>query len=98
MDFCNAPNLDNTPNQPTNIRTKNWVQINGDSGGRYNTNSEIEFKTSVLKPSLCDYNDAYIDIDVVMPIYNLTEYSDNYSKTFSSAMKRLKSVIVLLLN
>ena len=24
------------------------------------------------------------DIDIVMPIYNLIEYSDNYSKTFGS--------------
>ena len=27
--------------------------------GTYNTNSQIKFKTSMLKSSLCDYNDAY---------------------------------------
>ena len=26
----------------------------------YNTNSQIGFKTSMLKSSLCDYSDAYI--------------------------------------
>ena len=31
--------LDNTPNQPTKFRTKNWVEINDDSRGTYNTNS-----------------------------------------------------------
>ena len=42
--------LDNAPNQPTNFRTKNIT---------YNTNSQFKFKTSMLKSSLCDYNDAY---------------------------------------
>ena len=35
--------LDNTPIQPTKFRTKNWVEINNDAGGTYNTNSEIKF-------------------------------------------------------
>ena len=26
----------------------------------YNTNSQIKFKVSLLKSSLCDYSDAYI--------------------------------------
>ena len=26
----------------------------------YNTNSDIRFKTTILKSSLCDYSDAYI--------------------------------------
>ena len=124
--------LENTPNQPTKFRTKNWVDINYDLRGTYNTNSQIKFKTSMLRTSLCDYNDAYtlvnetititaagdndaarrldernkgvifnncvpftdciseinntqIDntkyIDVVMPMHNLIEYSDNYLKT-----------------
>ena len=120
--------LDNTSNQPTKFRTKNWVEINDDAHGTYNTSSQIKFKTSMLKQSLCDYSDAYIlvsgtitventgttavpnnrkniiiktcaaftecineisntqidnakDIDIVIPMYNLIEYSDNYSKT-----------------
>ena len=124
--------LDNTPNQPTKFRTKDWVEINDDSRGKYNTNSQIKFKTSMLRSSLCDYSDAYILVsgtitiagarnddaarrldernegvifkncapftdciseinnnqidhakytDVVMLMYNLTEYSNNYSKT-----------------
>ena len=124
--------LENTPNQPTKFRTKNWVDINYDLRGTYNTNSQIKFKTSMLRTSLCDYNDAYVlvngtititaagdndaarrldernkgvifnncvpftdciseinntqidntkYIDVVMPMHNLIEYSDNYLKT-----------------
>ena len=52
--------LDNTPNQPTKFRTKNWVEINDNSRGTYNTNSPIKFKTSMSRSSLCDYSDAYI--------------------------------------
>ena len=40
--------------------TKYWVEINDDSCGTYDTNSQIKFKNSRLKPSLCDYGDAYI--------------------------------------
>ena len=50
--------LDNTPNQPSKFRLKDWVQINVDARGTYNTNSQIKSKTSMLKSSLCDY--AYI--------------------------------------
>ena len=126
--------LDNTRNQ-NKFRTKNWVEINDDSRGTYETNSQIKFKTLILRSSLCDYSDAYIllsgnititgagnddiarqldernkgvifkncapftdciseinntqidnakYIDVAMPMYNLIEYSDNYSKTLES--------------
>ena len=37
--------LDNTPNQSPTFTTKNWVETNGDTRGRYNTNSQIRFKT-----------------------------------------------------
>ena len=52
--------LDNTPNQPTKLRTKGWVEVNDVGRGTYSTNSQNEFKTSMLKSSLCDYSDAYI--------------------------------------
>ena len=52
--------LDNTSNQPSKFRTKKWVEINDESRGTYNINSQIKFKTRMLKSSLCDYSDAYI--------------------------------------
>ena len=52
--------LDNPSNQLSKFKTKDWVEINDESRGAYNTNSQIEFKTTMLKPSLCDYSDAYI--------------------------------------
>ena len=134
MEYQKIANMldDNKSNQPSKFRTKNWVEINDKSRGTYNVNSEIKFKTTMLKSSLCNYSDAYIlvkgtitiagagdnaaarqaderdkgvvfkncapitnciseinntqvdnakDIDIVMPMYNLIEYSDNYAKT-----------------
>ena len=52
--------LDNTLNQPTKFRTKNWVKINDEFCGTYHAYSQIKFKTSMLRSSLCDYSDAYI--------------------------------------
>ena len=52
--------LDNTSNQPSKFRTKNWVDINDDVRGVYSPNKQIRFKTSMLRSGLCDYSDAYI--------------------------------------
>ena len=52
--------LDNTPNQLTKFRTKNCVEINDDASGTYNTNTQIKFKNSMSRKSLCDYSDAHI--------------------------------------
>ena len=43
-----------------NLEQKNWVEINDESRGTYNVKSQIKFKTTMLKSSLCDYSDAYI--------------------------------------
>ena len=52
--------LDNTSNQPSRFRAKYWIEINDESRGTYNANSQIKFKTTMLKSSLYDYSDAYI--------------------------------------
>ena len=127
--------LDNRSKELSKFRIKNWIEINDQSRGVYYTNSDIRFKTAMLKSSLCDYSDAYIlvkgrititgagddaaarqadernkgvtfkncapfvnckseinkieivnakDIDIVMPLYNVIEYSDNYSERSGS--------------
>ena len=137
MEYQKIANLldDKTPNKPSKFRTKNLVEINDESRGTYNVNTQIKFKTTMLKSSLCDYSDANIlvkgtitiagagddaasrqaderdkavifkycapftnciseindtqvdnakDIDILMPMYNLIEYSDNYVKISGS--------------
>ena len=61
MEYQKIANLiDDASNQPSKFRTKNWVEINDESRGAYNVNTQIKFKTAVLKSSLCDHSDAYI--------------------------------------
>ena len=40
--------IDDASNQPSKFRTKNWVEINDESRGTYNVNSQIKFKTTML--------------------------------------------------
>ena len=143
MEYQKIVNLidDNTLNQPSKFRTRNWIEINDESRGAYNVNSQIKFKTTMLKSSLCHYSDAYIlakvtisinntaaqgaaanntnkkvifkncapftncineinntqidnatDIDIVMRMYNLIEYNDNYAKTTGSLWQYCKDI------
>ena len=52
--------LENPPNQPSKFRIKNWVEMNNDSCGTYNTNSQIKFKATILNSSLYCCSDAHI--------------------------------------
>ena len=142
MEYEKIANLiDDASSQSSKFRTKNWVEINDKSRGTYKVNSQIKFKTTMLKSSLCDYSNAYIivkgtitvnntaadgaaanninkkvifknctpvtnwiseinntqvdnakDIDIVMPMYNLIEYSDNYAKTSGSLWQYCKDI------
>ena len=136
MEYQKIANLiDDIANQHSKFKTNNWVEINDESRGTYNVNSQVKCKTKMLKSSLCDYSDAYIlvkgkititgagddasarqaderdigvafkncapfttcigeikntqtdkaeDIDIVMQMCNLIEYSDNYAKISGS--------------
>ena len=136
----NSNLLESTSDNISKFRTRNWVEINDESRGNY-ANSDIRFKTTMLRSNLCDYADSYLlvkgtititgagddaaarradernkgvtfkncapfikcisrinntdidnahDIDNVMPMYNLIEYSDNYSKTSGSSRQYYK--------
>ena len=70
--------LDNTPNQPTKFRTANWVEINDHARGTYSKDSQIKFRTSMLKSSLCDYSDAYRLVKGIISITAQTGDNPNY--------------------
>ena len=108
-----------------NLQQKKWNIIDSESKGNYPHKNPINFLTSSLEPTICDYSDAYIlvtgsinvaggddntkvafkncapfkdcrtkindtfvdyadFINITMPMYNLIEYSDNYSDTSGS--------------
>ena len=56
--LINVP--DNTLNEMSKFTTKNHTEIKDQSKGVYNTNSDIRFKTTMLKSSLCYFSDTYI--------------------------------------
>ena len=121
--------LNDADNESSKVATKKWYIINDQNNGPYDRGNEndltIKFETKVIKPSLCDYSDAYIlvtgDIKVadvaantnvafkncvpftrcvtpindehvetaeylyiIMPMYNLIGFSDNYSDSYGS--------------
>ena len=141
MEYQKIANLlESTSDNLSRFRTRNWIEINDELRGNY-ANSDIRFKSSILRSNLCEYPDSYIivkgiititgagddaaarqadernkgvtfkncapftkcisrinntdidnahDIDIVMPMYNLIEYSDNYSKTSGSLWQYYK--------
>ena len=53
MEYQKIENLlDNTWNQPSKFRTKNWVEINDEWRGTYTVNKQIKIKTLMLRSSL----------------------------------------------
>ena len=52
--------FNNTQNQPTKFTAKNGAEVNDGSYGVYSTCSQIRFKTSMLRSSLCNFSDAHI--------------------------------------
>ena len=82
MEYQKMVNLiDDASNQLSKFRTKNWVEINDESRGTYNVNSQIKFKTTMLKSSLCDYSDAYILVKGTISVNNTAAADANANNT-----------------
>ena len=71
MEYRKTINLfDKTPNQPSKFKTKNQVETTNDSQRVYTTNSQIKFKTSLLRSNLCGYSDVYIPVKGIITLPN----------------------------
>ena len=71
MEYQKIENLiDDASNQPSKCITKSLVEINDESRGTYNVNSQIKFRTTMLKSSLCDYSDAYVVVKGTITVNN----------------------------
>ena len=51
--------VERTSDNLSKFRTRNWVEINNESRENY-ANSDIRFKTTMLRSNQCDYADSYI--------------------------------------
>ena len=65
-----------------------------------NTNKKVIFKNCApFTNCISKINNTQIDnaeyIDIVMPMYNLIEYSDNYSKTSGSLWQYCKDILAV---
>ena len=65
--------LDETTNQSSIFRTRWWVELNIEWIGK-NDNSNIKFKTSMIRSKLCDYSDAYIPVKETIEVLNRADY------------------------
>ena len=63
--------LGDTSNKTSKFKTRKWIEINDESIGTYNTGSEIRFKTTLIKCSLCDYSDAYVNVKGTITVNKL---------------------------
>ena len=82
--------LDDTNNQPSKFRTKNWVEIIDKSRGAYNdennnnnhdNNDNVKFKTSMIRSSLCDYIDPYTLVKRTITVLRTTAADAAVSNT-----------------
>ena len=49
-----------TTNQASKFRIKNWIEMSDDARIHYGVTSQVKFKITMLKSTLCDYIDAYM--------------------------------------
>ena len=82
------------------ILVKGNITVNNNAGAgaaANNTNKKVIFKNCApFTNCISKINNTQIDnaeyIDIVMPMYNLIEYSDNYSKTSGSLWQYCKEI------
>ena len=60
----------NTPNQSSKFRTRNWVEIHDESQRTCNVSNQIKFKTSRIRLNLCNYSDAQIYVKGTISVQN----------------------------
>ena len=71
MEYQKTTNLlGNIPDTVPRFTTKKWIEVHDQSGGTYNTNKQIRFKTSILRSDLCDYSDASVAVTGKITITN----------------------------
>ena len=58
-----------------------YQKINDESRGTYNVNSQIKFKTTMLKSNLYDYSDAYIFVKGTINVNNTAAADANANNT-----------------
>ena len=82
------------------ILVKGKITVNNTAGtgvAANNTNKKVIFKNCApFTDCISEINNTQVDnakyIDIVIPVYNLIEYSNNYSKTYGSLWRYCKDI------
>ena len=74
MEYQKITNLlGSTADKVSRFITKKWIEVHDQSGGAYNTNKQIRFKTSMLRSDLCDYSDHILLLKELLLLVLLLE-------------------------
>ena len=80
--------------------TKKWIEVHDQSGGTYNTNKQIRFKTSMLRSDLRDYSDAHIVVKGKITVTNPNngaydkKFAFKNNAPFTSAISKINSTLI----
>ena len=101
MEYQKIANLINdASNHSSKVKTKNWVETNDESRGTYNVNSQIKFKPTMLKSSLCDYSDKKVIFKNCAPFTNCISEINNTQidnvNDFDIVMNMYNKFVVIL--
>ena len=103
MEYQKITNLlGNIPDKVPTFITKKWIEVHDQSGGAYNTNKQIRFKTSMLKSDLCDYADAYIVVKGIVTVSSDEKGRDEMNRqivlknnpSFISCISKINGVLI----
>ena len=81
--------------------TKRWIEVQSQSGNTYNKSKPIRFKTSMLRPDLCDYSDAYVWVKGTITVTNSNDNANfnkeltlNNNSPFISCISKINGELV----
>ena len=64
--------------------TKKQIEVYDQSKKNYNVNKEIRIETPILRSDLCDFSDAYIDVEGNIIVTNPANAKRNKSVAFKN--------------
>ena len=82
--FVNFLDKTSDDNNLPRFVTKKWIEVYDQSEGNYNLNKEIRIKTSMLRPDLCDFNDAYIVVKGTITVVRPSDAKGNKVVAFKN--------------
>ena len=87
--------LHDSSNEESKFATKMWYAIDSQATkGKYKQGDTIKFETETIKPSLCDYSDAFILVtgNITVNANNDTDFAFRNCAPFSTYTTKINDV------